>query len=170
MEKEKKIFDEGLERFSLNTVYFSNLLIVLWIFLGAIACWFLSPVVSFLYLGISILMVFFILRRLVCVNCYYYDKWCHTGWGKLSVLLFKKGKIENFNTCAGIKIAPITYGLLSLTPVIFLIISLIFDFNFLKLLVLFLLLLFSLFSFIIARQKACNKCKMKYICPGSAVK
>lgn len=47
--------------------------------------------VSIIYVGVFVIMTFFILRKLICTNCYYYDKWCGTGWGKLAAKLFKKG-------------------------------------------------------------------------------
>lgn len=145
-------------------------MMLLWIALGAVACWFLYPLVAWLYLVFAIIMVFVVLRKMVCANCYYYDKWCCIGWGKLSALFFKKGEIENFPKSIGIKIAPLFYGLLTLIPIIFIVISIIQGFTISKILVLILLLLISFYSGMISRKKTCAKCKMRLICPGSAVK
>src|SRR5450756_2878768 len=52
-------------------------------------------------------------------SCYYYGRLCPTGcWGKLSALLFKEGDIEKFGESLGLKLAPATYGLLTLTPLV----------------------------------------------------
>ncbi|RKY83670.1 hypothetical protein DRP98_06680 [candidate division KSB1 bacterium] len=83
---------------------------------------------------------------------------------------FKKGDIEEFSTSQGIKIAPLVYGSLSLIPFIILIISILKAFSLIKLLVLVLLVLIGFFSGTISRRKNCVSCKMKLICPGSAVK
>jgi len=145
-------------------------MMILWIALGTISCWFLHPVVAWIYLVVAIIMVFVILRKLVCTNCYYYDKWCSIGWGKLSALFFKKGDIEDFSSSIGLKIAPITYGLLTLIPLILIIISFFKGFLISKLIVLILLLVISFWSGTVSRKKTCALCKMRIICPGSAVK
>ncbi|RLG15370.1 MAG: hypothetical protein DRN71_01440 [Candidatus Nanohalarchaeota archaeon] len=92
---------------------------------------------------------------MVCTNCYYYAKWCSTGWEKLSCAFFKKGKIENFKTSTCIKIAPFTYGLLTLVPITLLIISLIQQYSAFKFTVLALFLSVSVYSDAISRKKAC---------------
>lgn len=115
-------------------------------------------------------MVYVVLRKLVCTNCYYHDKWCDSGWGKLSAKLFKKGKIGDFNESVGIKLAPLTYGLLTIVPLVLIIISVIQVFSWYKTGVLILLLLVSFYSGGISRKTTCSQCKMRLICPGSAVK
>jgi len=113
-------------------------------------------------------MVYIVLRKLVCTNCYYYGKWCSIGWGKLAALFFKPGKVEHFADCSGIKIAPATYGALTLIPVILLVVSLFRQFSAAKIIVLVLLLFISFYSGTVSRKKACTHCKMRLICPGSA--
>lgn len=164
------IFEQGLEEYPKTSIILGNLMMILWIALGTIACWFFSPLVAWIYLASAIIMVGIVLRKLVCTNCYYYDKWCGTGWGKLSALLFKEGSLEEFPTSTGVKLAPITYGLLSLIPLIFIIISIVQGFTVPKVIVLALLLLVSFYSGFISRKKGCANCKMRLICPGCAVK
>jgi hypothetical protein len=106
----------------------------------------------------------------VCTNCYYYDKWCGIGWGKLSALFYKKGDINDFSKSSGIKIAPLIYGLLMFIPIILIIVSMIQEFNIFKIVVLVLLLLISGYSGSVGRKKSCSQCKMMLLCPGSAVK
>jgi len=170
MKTEIKIYEQGLEEYPMSSIILGNVLMLLWIALGTVACWFLSPLVAWLYLAFAIIMVFVILRRLVCTNCYYYDKWCCMGWGKLSALFFKKGRIENFPNSLGLKLAPLTYGLLSLIPLILIIISLVQKFTPFKIAILLLLFLISFYIGAIGRKKSCAKCKMRSICPGSAAK
>ena len=88
-----KIYEKGLEESPKGCILFGNLVMLLWFALGAIACWYFHPVAAWVYLAFAIIMVYIVLRKLVCTNCYYYDKWCGLGWGKLSALMFKKGKL-----------------------------------------------------------------------------
>ncbi len=170
MKNEIRIYEQGLEDYPKANMILGNLIMLLWIALGTIACWFLYPLAGWVYLGSAVIMVYVVLRKLVCTNCYYYDKWCGIGWGKLSALFFKKGNIEDFDTSIGLKLAPFAYGILSLIPLILLIISIILEFTASKLLILLLLLSISVFSGTISRKKACVECKMRLICPGCAVK
>ena len=164
------LYEQGLETYPKSGAILGNFVMLLWMALGTIACRFVSPLAGWLYLAFALGMVYVVLRKLVCTNCYYYDKWCAIGWGKLAARLFKQGKIEHFSTCAGIKIAPATYGALTLIPLVLLIISLVQQFSLPKIAVLILLLLISFYSGTVSRKKSCARCKMRLICPGSAVK
>ena len=166
----KKLYKQGLEKYSKSSIALGNFLMILWIALGTIACWFFSPAIAWIYFGFAILMVYFILRKLLCTNCYYYNKWCCLGWGKLSVLFFKKGHIKQFNKNIGQKLAQFTYGVLIIIPIVLIIISILDEFSIIKLEALILLLLISFYSGAINRKKACARCKMKLICKGCAVK
>ena len=168
MKKGVRIYKQGLESFPLSRIIFANVLILVWIVLGTIACWFVYPVAAWIYLAAALIMIFVVLRKLVCTNCYYYGKRCALGWGKISALFFNPGSIEEFTTCAGIKAAPITYGLLTLIPLVLCIIALVQAVTVLKVVVLVLLLAVSVYSGAISRKVACTNCKMRLICPGSA--
>lgn len=170
MKNQAKLYGLGLEAYPKKGIFFSNIIMILWIALGTFACWLVHPLIGWLYFAFSTKMIFIVLRKMVCTNCYYYARWCSTGWGKLSCVFFKKGKLENFKTSTGIKIAPFTYGLLAIVPLILLIISLIQKYSTFKLAVLALLLSVSVYSGAISRKKACSNCKMKTMCPGSAAK
>lgn len=165
-----RLYEDGVECHPVGTIIFGNLMMALWIALGTIACWFVHPYAAWAYLATALVTVGLALRKLVCTNCYYYGKRCATGWGKLSALLFRKGPIENFSTSVGIKVAPLTYGLLSLVPLVLVIAAMLWGFTWAKLAVLLALLGVSFYSGAIARRKACAGCKMSTICPGSAVK
>jgi hypothetical protein len=168
MKKGVQIYKQGLESFPLSRVIFGNVLILIWIGLGTMACWFVYPVVAWIYLAAALIMIFVVLRKLVCTNCYYYGKQCALGWGKVSALFFSPGSIDKFSTCAGIKAAPITYGLLTLIPLVLCVIALGHEVTALKVAVLVLLLAVAVYSGAISRKMACTNCKMRLICPGSA--
>jgi hypothetical protein len=164
------IYEKGREDFPGTGIFLGNLLMVIWIALGTIACYFFNSVVAWIYLGVAVLMVFVVLRGLVCVNCYYYGKWCPTGWGKLSALLFKQGDIEKFGESIGLKLAPVTYGLLTLVPLVLGTISAVQHFSAVKPVVLAAILVIGFYSGSVARKSACAQCKMKLCCPGCAEK
>jgi membrane protein YdbS with pleckstrin-like domain len=170
MKDEVRICEEGLEECPKSWAVLGNFMMLLWIALGTVGCWFFHPVAAWVYLGVAVVTVFFVLRRLVCVNCYYYGKWCPTGWGKLTALFFRQGSVEKFSTSAGVKLAPIAYGLLSAVPIGLIIYALVKDVTAPKVAVLVLLLLVSFYSGTMSRRTSCSVCKMRLICPGSAVK
>src|SRR5450759_3893107 len=89
------ICEERLERYPRSTGIAGNLSMRGWIALGTAACYFFNPIAALVFLAVALLLVFVVLRKLVCTNCYYYDKWCATGWGKLSALMFKKGNMKH---------------------------------------------------------------------------
>lgn len=164
------IYKEGLERYPKAIIFWGNFLIILWILLGTIACRFFCPLIALIYLLFAVAMIGFVLRKLLCTNCYYYKRRCSLGWGKLSALFFKGGSIEKFNAGYGQKLASLTYGLLTVIPVIFMGISISQEFVIFKAIILILLLVVSIYSGVINRKKTCLKCKMRLICPGCAVK
>ena len=57
---------EGLERYPCGTIITGNLAMALIIGLGTWACWLFHPLAGWLYLAYGIIMVYFVLRRLVC--------------------------------------------------------------------------------------------------------
>jgi hypothetical protein len=170
MVNEIKINDKGLEKYPMSTVIFGNIMMLLIMIVGTVAVWYLLDWWAWLYLAISFIMVYIFMRRIVCRNCYYYDKWCALGWGKLSAKLIKKGNLEDFAKSSGLKIAPAVYSLMMFVPIIAIIISIILVFDYTKVGILVLLILFSVYSAGIGRKSACSKCKMNISCPGSAVK
>jgi len=170
LESEVEIYQGGLEEYPKPSIVLANLSIVLWIAVGTVACWFLRPLAAWVYLAAVMIMTVFVMRKLVCTNCYYYGKWCCTGWGRLSALLFSKGSIDRFRRSAGIRIAPLFYALLILVPLIMIIIALAQEYSVPKIVVLVLLLLVSIYSGFLSIKRNCSRCKMKPICPGSAAK
>ena len=170
MSEQANLFEDGLEQHPLRRIIVGNLAMLLWFALGALACSYFYPILGLVYLVVAFVLVYVVLRKLVCVNCYYYDKWCGIGWGKLSAIMFKKGNLELFPTSIGLKLAPVTYGLLMIIPLVLLSVSIIQGFSWYKIVILILLLLVSLYNSGVGRRVLCSHCKMNLICPGSAVK
>jgi hypothetical protein len=170
MVEKTKLYEQGLDEYPVAQAIFANIVMIIWIALGAVACWFFYPLIGLIYLVFALVMIYIVLRKLVCPNCFYHGKCCHMGWGKLSTLLSKEGNIEDFSNSIGLKVAPLSYGLLTLIPLIFIVISIFQEFLVSKLVVLVLLLAISFYSGTAGRKKACVVCKMKLICPGAAVK
>jgi hypothetical protein len=161
---------EGREEYSRAAVVDANLAILLWIALGTDACYFFNHVVAWVYLGVALLLVFVVLRRLVCTNCYYYGKRCAAGWGKLSAMMFKQGDIEKFNESTGVKLAPVIYGSLTLVPLVLGTIATVQHFSVVKVIVLVALLLVGFYSGTVSRKRTCAQCRMRCHCKGSAAK
>ena len=170
MQSEVEIYRGGLEEYAKPSIALANLSIVLWVAVGTIACWFWQPLAAWVYLAAAMIMTVFVMRKIVCTNCYYYGKWCCMGWGRLSALLFSRGSIDRFRGSIGIRIAPLFYALLILVPLIMVIIALVQEYSVAKVVVLVLLLLVSLYSGFLSRKRSCSRCKMKTLCPGSAAK
>ena len=148
MKNEVEIYEQGLEEYPKTSVVIGHF----WIAPGAVACWLLYPLAAWIYLAFVVIVVFVVLRKLVCTNCYYYDRWRSIGWGKLAALLFKKGDIAKFTTSAGIKIAPFVYGSLTLIPLALLIASMLIQFTLFKLSILILLLVIGFYSGTVSRK------------------
>ncbi|MCD6572953.1 MAG: hypothetical protein J7K95_02520, partial [Thermoplasmata archaeon] len=118
MEKQK-LYEKGLENYSKAAVFLTNVLLLLWFGFAAYGMSALKlgglPIISLTYLLFAIIMLGLILRKHLCTHCYYYNKLCGTGWGKLSSCLFKE-KSGNYEL--GMKLAGLTWGLLTIIPII----------------------------------------------------
>lgn len=171
MDKEK-LYKNGINKFKKTYAIFENILIICMILFGFLGMYPLKmlglPLISIFYVLFSLIMMVFILRKYLCTTCYYYDKCCHCGWGKLSSLMFKKksGDIES-----GGKLALFSWSVLMGFPISIMIFIILTN---------SILLLDELFFFIpfiilviingILHKIDCEKCKMRYICPGSSAK
>ncbi|HEY5494045.1 MAG TPA: hypothetical protein VIK15_05575 [Candidatus Anoxymicrobiaceae bacterium] len=162
------LYDEGLDEYPVGTVIAANLVMLAWIAIGTVCCYFFNKVAAWVYLGVALLLVYVVLRRLVCVNCCYYGKRCSAGWGKLSALMFKQGRVEDFNDGMGTMLAPAIYGLLTLVPLVLGTIAAIQHFSAIKPVFLAALLLLGIYSGAISRKRACSRCRMRGYCKGCA--
>jgi hypothetical protein len=115
-------------------------------------------------------MVLYVMRILVCRNCFYYNKRCHTGWGKLSAIYCQQGELNDFGRGIGGAIIPIFYGLMALVPFVLAVISMIQHFSIIIMSLAIVFLFIVVMSSVVLRKKSCVTCQMKHICPGSAAR
>lgn len=112
------------------------------------------------------MVVQILLKKHNCSGCYYYDKLCHLGWGKISSAMFKQ---DSGDPNIGMKLA--LFYILP-PPVIFvaaLIFAIIKSPVWIYWFVLVLFIILNVASFPV-RKKGCSLCAMKEACPGSAAK
>lgn len=122
-------------------------------------------IVSLIYLVILI-TIQILLKKHNCSNCYYYNKWCHLGWGKIAYRLFKP---DSGNPKLGIRLS-ISYILqLPIIVILTLIAGFIYGFTWLNVSMLIIFIIINIMQGIV-RKKSCIICKMRAVCPGSAAK
>jgi len=170
MKKSVQLYDDGLDEYPLSDVVLGNLSMVVIIAAGTIACWLISPGFGVAYAITSMVMVYVVLRRLVCRNCHYFGKRCGTGWGLLAARWFSRGRIEDFNSSQGVRMAPLVYGLMMLVPLIALVVVMLGGPTTSAVILLAILLAMSFLSAGPGRRRACSVCKMRLFCKGSAAK
>ena len=160
----------GTESFSLLRIISENLIhIAAWVAAGYLLwpvwIWSGFPVLTLLW-AVLVVVIQTALKKHNCSGCYYYDKMCHLGWGKLSSFLFKQNSGD-----------PETGKKLSLfyiiSPPFILISALVYGFytgvSLSYWIGLSLYLLLNIISFPV-RKNGCSRCAMREVCPGSAVK
>ena len=171
MEKQT-LYEKGLENYPKATAVLTNVLLLLWFGFAAYGISALKlgtlSAVSIVYLLFAFLMLGFVLRKHLCTHCYYYAKLCGTGWGKLSSCLFKE-KSGNYEL--GMKLAGLTWGLLTITPIIAIPVAMFLHREFpvhggISLTGFLAIMVVNQFG----RKKGCTQCKMRYICKASAAK
>jgi len=168
----QKLYENGLENYSKVTVVLTNVLLILWFEFAAYGMSALKlaelPVVSIVYLLFAAVMLLFVLRKHLCTHCYYYNKLCGTGWGKLSSLLFEE---KSGNYQLGVKLAGLTWGLLTIIPIIAIPIAIFLHKEFLTAGIISLIGFLAITAAnLFGRKKGCAQCKMRYICKASAAK
>ena len=168
----RELNEDGSEESKKSYVLFENILILVLVMLGFFGMYSLGvrgiPVVSISYVIFTVLMLVFVLRKHLCTSCYYYDKRCHCGWGKIASLFYKKntGSYE-----LGGKLALLTWGIIMGFPIIVMIVIVIMEkAAFMDELVFFIPFVILVAINGILHVKDCRTCKMRYTCPGSAAK
>jgi hypothetical protein len=73
---------------------------------------------------------------LVCTRCYYYDRRCGTGVGKIAARLFKKGQEEEYGQTASQKVIMLLLVIVLLLPLVVGIASLVVGYSTLRLVLL----------------------------------
>ncbi len=171
MNMKQKLYEKGIEKYSLASAISQNLFFVIYFTIAFIGMSFLQinniPIVSVIYIIFIGVMLIFVLRKHLCTHCFYYGKVCGTGWGKLAGCLFKK---NSGNYTLGGKLAKITWISAMFLPLIVMIIALILNwFSITLTILLVVFIMMSVVNFFI-HKKSCVKCKMRFICSGSTAK
>ena len=93
-----KCYQEGIvngtESFPLSWIIGENLLhVTMWVLAGSLLwpVWTPSgiPLLTIAW-AILVVVVQVLLKKHNCSGCYYYDKRCHLGWGKISSAMFEQ--------------------------------------------------------------------------------
>lgn len=160
----------GKESFPLPWILGENLFYaVMWILAGYLL-WSLwraygIPLLTILW-ALLVVGVQVLLKKHNCSGCYYYDKWCHLGWGKVSSGLCAQ---DSGNQKLGMKLALFYI----LPPPIIFIASFIYaifgDPGWIYWCALILFLALNVVSFPL-RKKGCGLCAMRECCAGSATR
>ena len=158
--------DAVAESYPLKGVIIANIVLIVWFALGIYGIWLVVPVLAAFW-GLFLLIMFpLVMRMSICTKCRYYGGRCSMGWGWYTSKLFKKGNEEDFPGCFGAKFAPFLWMGVCILPVAILTVSLIFEFTFLKVLLIAALVIIAyLFGNKKSRKKSCSVCKMNDLCP-----
>ena len=107
-----------LEQYPMGIVLLANLVyVVMWISEAGTVGWYRSwdlPILSILWL-VVVAVIWVLLKKHNCTNCYYYGKRCALGWGVIARNLFKK---DSGNANVGKVVSIVFYGVM---PLLFLI-------------------------------------------------
>ena len=168
----EKLYEKGLENYPKQTIILTNMLLLLWFGSAAYGMSALRsvglPIISILYLLFALLMLGFVLRKHLCTHCYYYGKLCGSGWSKLSSCQFKQ-KSGNYEL--GMKLAGMTWGVLTIIPIIVIPLTMFLHREFLisggtSLACFFVIMAMNQ----LGRKRGCSQCKMRYVCKASVAK
>lgn len=131
--------------FTRRLIVLGNLGLLAWVFLAFVAVLFYYFIYSWGYLILEVAVIYLILRRLGCSSCYK-CKACTSGFGRLAGAFFGKGSVKKESVGNRWGIVGFVYFLLFPFPAAILVLSISEAFSFLKVLVLFCLLVVSIYS------------------------
>ena len=159
--------EKTYENYPAWIVLISNLFSIAIFIIGAFIVYQLGLIWMILYI-LYIIILEFKLIKYHCVDCYYYNKTCAFGKGRLCSLFFRKGSSKNFCKKQMSWKDIIPDFLVSLVPIIIGIILLIIDFNWLILIfIIILFILASMGNSFVRGKLACKYCKQRKIgCPA----
>ena len=158
----------GNESFPMSSIIGENILyLVIWALSGYLLwpIWklFDLPMLTIIWV-VLVVVIQILLKKHNCSGCYYYDKLCHLGWGKISSAMFKQ---DSGDPKMGMKLSffyILPPPLIFLTSLIFAIIK---SPTWAYWIILALFTILNVASFPI-RKKGCSLCAMREVCPGSA--
>jgi hypothetical protein len=97
---------------------------------------------------------------LICARCYYYDRRCATGVGKVVALFFKKGREEEFGQTASQKGITLFLAVVLLLPLVGGVVSLVVSFSTLHLMLLVALIALLVAGLVPHPRLVCSHCKL----------
>jgi hypothetical protein len=155
------------DNFPIQIPVLANSFSLLIYFLGASILSGFNLWVAILYLAYCLVMETNIMRR-SCIHCYYYDKICGLGKGKLCAKFFKKGQPEKFSKKDVNLLKLIPDFLVFIIPLVGGVILLIRSFNWGLLGLMALLFVLTFFGNALIRgQLVCKFCKQRLLnCPA----
>jgi hypothetical protein len=136
--------EEKLE-FTKSFLIYGNLALLGWVLLAFLGMWLYNQVYGYLLLVFTAAAIYMILRRLGCSSCYY-CKTCTSGFGRLAGVFFGTGYAKKGSVGNRAGFIWFIYFLLFPLPATVLVLSLLQTINVLKVVVLGLLLVVSIYS------------------------
>ena len=136
--------NEKLE-FTHTLIIIGNFGLLAWLFLAFFGVVFYNIIYGWIFLVVAAALIYGILRRLGCNNCYQ-CKVCTSGFGRLAGAFFGKGLIKKGSVGNKIALVAVVYFLLLPLPAALLGLSMLYAFSVLKVLVLICLLAIGAFS------------------------
>ncbi len=157
------------DEFSFCENYPKRIIIIRWLILSlafALGVYILLELhfaVSILYIVYSLIALTLILPLSRCVSCFYYGKFCNTGWGKAGAYLFKRGDeskyVEHYNYA-------IFLHLLWLIPLLVALLQLLRKRDILALSIVAIYLVLLLVEKITLKRLGCARCHQRDFCPA----
>ena len=133
-----------------------NVFAFLWILIGTTACWLVAPLAGWIFVAVSAISIYVIMRALVCPDACYYCQSCTKGFMKLSIIFLGAGSIPGSSRKLVTGMMVFAYVVLLIIPGGLLASSLVYSFDYAKIAVL--LALFALFATaLIARIRNRNR-------------
>jgi hypothetical protein len=136
--------EEKLE-FTRGFIILANVGLLAWVFLAFLGVLFYNVFYGWLYLLIELALIYGILRRLGCNNCYS-CKTCTSGFGRLAGAFFGKGFIKKESVGRRIGVIAFVYFILLPIPAALLVLSMAHSVSVLKVLALVCLFAISAYS------------------------
>lgn len=122
-----------------------NLLLLAWVFLAFFSVLLYNFLYGWLYLVLLAFIVYAVLRRIGCSSCYK-CKTCTSGFGRLAGAFFGRGFVKKESVGNRFGVVALVYVLLLPIPAVLLSFSLLGSFSFVKVFVLFCLLIVAAYS------------------------
>ncbi len=108
--------------FTRRFLVYGNLGVLLWVFLSSVSVLFYNQVYGWLYLVFLFFLVYALLRRFGCSNCYL-CKDCTSGFGRLAGVFFGRGPVKKQSVGNRLGWVILVYVLLLPVPAAFLTLS-----------------------------------------------